>query len=211
MRHGEERSIDRLHHHLTLAVVHGHGTTCYVTKDNVFSDPNLTIEVLQRTLNDVESARGYLPNALYLQLDNCSRENKNSALFNWLGSLVERGLFPGGIEVGFLPVGHTHNEVDQVASRISIAVRHREIQTPIEMVQLLQESFSGMNVVDLDNVADSKEFLNPGGAASWVRSRWKRVQGSTDHFFFFISKDPLDNIVMATKASCEDLHWSRPY
>jgi hypothetical protein len=121
--HGQEQAHNRLHHHLTLTMVHGMGTKCYITRDNIASDPNLTIECLQRTLDWVESVRGELPPMLYLQLDNCWRENKNNMLINWLASLVERGLFPGGIELGFLFVGHTHNEVDQIASRISIALR----------------------------------------------------------------------------------------
>ncbi len=37
--HGEEKSINRLHHHFALAVVHGLGTRCYITRDNVASDP----------------------------------------------------------------------------------------------------------------------------------------------------------------------------
>ena len=83
-----------------------------------------------------EKISGELPPVLYLQLDNCWRENKNNVLMNWCASLVERGLFPGGIEIGFLPVGHTHNEVDQIASRISIALRRRDILTPEHLIAL---------------------------------------------------------------------------
>ncbi len=74
-------------------------------------------------LKKSEKLLGKLPPELHIQLDNCFRENKNSYVINWLGTLVERGLFPNGIYVSFLPVGHTHNEMDQVASRISIALR----------------------------------------------------------------------------------------
>ena len=46
-------------------------------------------------------------------------------MFSWW---VERGAFDS-IEVSFLPVGHTHNEPDQVASRCSICCRTRDIPT----------------------------------------------------------------------------------
>jgi len=175
--HGQEKAHNRLHHHLTLSMVHGMGTRCYVTRDNVYSDPNLTIECLQRTLKWVEEARGgKLPNQLYLQLDNCFRENKNSLLLNWLASLVERGLFPGGIEVGFLPVGHTHNEVDQVASRISIALRRREIHTPAQLFALLKECFVGLDVQLVQHVADTQSFIQAGREKSWKNSRFMRHQ-----------------------------------
>ena len=85
---------------------------CFVTRDDVASDPNLIVQCLQRTLVAAENVTGELPPKLYLQLDNCS---KNNVMLNWCASLVERGLFPGGLEIGFLPVGHTHTEVDQIA------------------------------------------------------------------------------------------------
>ena len=174
--HGQEEAHNRLHHHITLTMVHGMGTKCYVTRDNTAGDPNLTIECLQRTLEWVEQTRGFLPNKLCLQLDNCWRENKNSYVLNWLGSLVERGLFPGGIYMSFLPVGHTHNEVDAVAAVISIAVRRRDIILPAHLYALLRECFHELDVEIVHKVADTKTFLNPHlvDPKSWTHSRWMR-------------------------------------
>ena len=88
----------------TSLPVRGVRTWCFVTRENVASDQNLIIESLQRTLVATEQISGELPSALHLQLDNSWRENKNNVLLNWCASQVERGLFPGGIEIGFLPV-----------------------------------------------------------------------------------------------------------
>ena len=88
----------------TSLPVRGVSTWCFVTRDNVASDPNLIVESLQRALVATEEISGELSNALHLQLDNCWRENKNTVLLNWCASQTERGLFPGGIEIGFLPV-----------------------------------------------------------------------------------------------------------
>ena len=46
-------------------------------------DSNLTINSLLRVLVDVFSAGNSLPRVLYLQLDNCFRENKNKYLFSF--------------------------------------------------------------------------------------------------------------------------------
>ena len=98
-------------------------------------------DMLQRTIwHAEEMLGGKLPDKLYVQLDNCWRENKNNAVINWLTSLVERGLFPGGVEIGFLPKGHTHNECDQCASRLAIACRHRDIECPSQLYAILRDT-----------------------------------------------------------------------
>ena len=208
--HGEEKSINRLHHHMTLVVVHGLGTRCYVNRDNVASDPNSTVEVLQRTLQWVEDQRGRLPGKLYIQVDNCWRENKNSTFLNFCASLVERGLFEYGIEVAFLPVGHTHNEVDQVASRISVAVRRRDVKTPSALYAILREGFPEMDVIVLQNVADTKKFLNPSGKPEWTGSRWKPIHNVTEHRYFRFSRDAQQTLVLHHKADV-DSEYGHPY
>ena len=47
------------------------------------------------------------------------RDNKNRYVFGYMQFLVECGLFET-VEVNFLPVGHTHTDIDQLFSRISI-------------------------------------------------------------------------------------------
>ena len=46
------------------------------------------------------------------------RENKNRYLFAYLKSLVDCGLFDH-IYLNFLPVGHTHCDIDQLFSRVA--------------------------------------------------------------------------------------------
>ena len=47
-----------------------------------------------------------------MELDNTSRENKNSMVFGYLSMLVKKGIFKK-IKVNFLLVGHTHDHIDQ--------------------------------------------------------------------------------------------------
>ena len=98
-------------------------------------DSNLTISVLLAVLQQVQSKLGAIPN---LQLDNTSRENKNKYLLSFLAHLVELKAFKkvyisllivfdlniiiylhAQIRVNFLPVGHTHEDVDQFFSKVS--------------------------------------------------------------------------------------------
>ena len=59
------------------------------------------------------------PPTLYLQLDNTCKENKNRFLFGYCAMLVRLGLFEK-VVVGFLPKGHTHEDIDQMFSRFSV-------------------------------------------------------------------------------------------
>lgn len=55
------------------------------------------------------------PKRLVLQMDNSGKENKNRAVFLYLGLLVAKGYFER-IDLIFLVVGHTHDLIDQVFS-----------------------------------------------------------------------------------------------
>jgi hypothetical protein len=47
------------------------------------------------------------------------RECKNRYIFSYLKSLVDTGVFQH-VYLSFLPVGHTHADIDQMFSRISV-------------------------------------------------------------------------------------------
>ena len=80
----------------------------FVATEDILGDPNLTIECLNRVFKREEQQRpNGLPETLYLELDNCFRENKNTFTFAFLVWIIERGVFKE-IFVSFLPVGHTH-------------------------------------------------------------------------------------------------------
>ncbi|KAL3689029.1 hypothetical protein R1sor_015338 [Riccia sorocarpa] len=112
-------------------------TKVYATYKNVRSDSNLTISVIHRVVSDWE---GPLPATLYIQLDNIVRENKNGIVFVYLAMLVEKKIFRK-IKVGFLIVGHTHDHVDQMFSRFSVALRGKKAFTMPQMQQVIQEAY----------------------------------------------------------------------
>jgi hypothetical protein len=118
----------RLKQKVMVTFVHGIGVWLWTMAENLHSGPAEAVECLQRTLEAVLELRGKpLPKILFLQADNSPREIKCTYFSSYLASLIEQGVFER-IYVSYHPCGHTHNECDQVASRISIAVRHTDIK-----------------------------------------------------------------------------------
>jgi hypothetical protein len=80
---------------------------------------NLNVECLRMVLDELcEGDWSKLPRTLFLQLDNTSKDNKNNYVLSYLAMLVACGIF-SDIYVSFLPVGHTHEDVDQYFSVIA--------------------------------------------------------------------------------------------
>ena len=70
----------------------------------------------------------------------------------YLSWLVERGVFKR-IYRSYHPVGHTHNECDQVASRIAIATARANIGCRCDLVKVLQGCYTPKpHVETIDNV-----------------------------------------------------------
>jgi hypothetical protein len=88
--------------------------------DNYPLDSNLTVEILWRSLMTFFQLSSHRPKKLFLQLDNCGRENKNRYLLAYLDRLVAVGVFES-IQVSFLPVGHTHEGMLVLVSLTPIA------------------------------------------------------------------------------------------
>ena len=144
-------------------MVHGGRPFLFVAFEDIASDPNLTCEVLYRTLlRELNERGGSLPPRLNIQLDNCIRENKNTVFIGFLCWLLERGLFKE-IYLSFLPVGHTHFDCDQVASCIGWATKFKDITSIDELLLLLSQCTSPHPQAALiEGVADVAELFNPG-------------------------------------------------
>src|SRR5450759_4357477 len=69
-----------------------------------------------------------LPRVLKLQLDNALGDNKNRYMFAYLSLLTARQVFEE-IIVGFLIVGHTHEDVDAMFGHFSEALKHSPVYT----------------------------------------------------------------------------------
>jgi hypothetical protein len=95
----------------------------YWYMDEFMKDCNIVIHTLNSAIRKMKIAESRVPvkdRILYVQLDNASSENKNKYMFGYLGHLVHIGLL-GEVRASFLPVGHTHEDVDAFFSYISKA------------------------------------------------------------------------------------------
>jgi hypothetical protein len=128
-------------------LVHGQEFTLYLGHDmyGMGGYADLQMECLLRTLNDMDQryeAQGKpLPRTLFLQLDS-AKDNKNKYLFAFMEHLVNCKIFDK-IEVAFLLVGHTHEDIDQ---RFSVLSRHLNLHdalTPSAWRNRVHEAYTG--------------------------------------------------------------------
>jgi hypothetical protein len=79
-----------------------------------------------------------VPRKVFLQLDNTSKQNKSKYLFGWLGYLVYTGVVDR-VLVSMHRVGHTHEDIDQLFSRTSVALRKMDAVCRKDLGNLLYE------------------------------------------------------------------------
>jgi hypothetical protein len=155
----------RLPMHLIAAISHGRKTFGYSFLENIKHGNNLTIEVLHRVLLDTLQTEGRLPAHLLLQLDNTSKQFKGKYVLGYIGYLVERGVFEDA-KVSFLPVGHTHEDIDQIFSRLAVYLRKHDCRNQEELLECLQEAFTPkhghrVQVGHLTTVANISDWIKP--------------------------------------------------
>ncbi|XP_060551751.1 uncharacterized protein LOC132713258 [Ruditapes philippinarum] len=76
----------------------------------------------------------FIPDILYLQMDNCYGQNKNKYTLGFLARLIEEKIFKK-VKLSFLLVGHTHEDVDQVFSRFSVWIGQNTVLTMDELMK----------------------------------------------------------------------------
>jgi hypothetical protein len=135
-------SLEKLKTHITGVHVPGDADSpfrCYTWHDRFPTGSDVVITILLRTLCEI-AAKGPLPPTLYLHLDNCWRENKNRFVLGITHLLVEAGVFKK-VKICFLPVGHTHNIVDQMFSRFSVHIKWNDILTLEDLVRICSGAY----------------------------------------------------------------------
>ncbi len=114
---------------------------------------NHVVEAIHRYLSERVN-QSVLPKTLYIQVDNCTKENKNRYLFSYVESLIRWKLFEE-IEVAFLPVGHTHEDIDQCFSRTSDRLRCHDAFTLQDLIGELRHVYNNQtSVVEMNNVVN---------------------------------------------------------
>ena len=111
------------------AIAYGYGWYRYWSVPEWAASSNLTLMTLCRIIRDV-SKLGPLPKKLHLQMDNTAKDNKNHYLLGFCTILIAEHVFKE-VEVFFLPMGHTHQDIDQTFSLITRRIsQHRAYSLP---------------------------------------------------------------------------------
>ena len=100
-----------------------------------------------------------LPRTLLLQLDNCGFENKNRYVYANFSLLVAKGVF-NMVQLGFLMVGHTHEDIDALFSCFSKELRTKQVFSFPHLMQKFNECTQSHPAPFLmQQVLDFKEFV----------------------------------------------------
>ena len=101
----------------------------------------------------------FLPQKLYLQLDNSAKDNKNQCLMAFLSMLTYRGIFKE-IQVGFLFVGHMREDIDAYFSHLSKTLKSQNTYIVVDlMMSFMQLQDSGFMPEFVQEVADFNSFV----------------------------------------------------
>jgi len=120
---------------LVGALEHGpcNHLTLFLLTEEYETGGNHVIETIHRVLQRKVDTDSKLRPTMFLQLDNCTRENKNRFVLAYLEMLIARNIFEE-IVVSFLPIGHTLCYIDQCFSRTSLRLRINEAITMENMI-----------------------------------------------------------------------------
>ena len=150
--------------HIIGAIVHQGDTYAFTCPSHLAQGHNVTIQVLKEVLVDILQKKGKLPRKLCLQLDNTTKQNKGKYLFSFLALLLAYEVF-AEIEVSFLPVGHTHEDIDQFFSRISVYLRYHNAPCTRSLGHAIKMAYTKRGrhaiVSHWNNIANISGFLEP--------------------------------------------------
>lgn len=104
------------------------------------SGANHIIETTHRVLQKKKQIMGKLPEVLFVQADNCTRENKNRYFMAYFELLVARGVFRE-VQISFLPIGHTHSDIDQSFSSVAVRLKMQDAITMHDLLSVLRKCY----------------------------------------------------------------------
>jgi hypothetical protein len=131
--------------HVVGVIIHGHPDRRYffLAYPHLAGDSNLNLECIRMALVQFAKDTGFVlrPN-LYIQIDNAS-DNKSRFVFGALATMVLNGLV-NQVELVMLPVGHTHEDIDQAFRVISEALaRAGFIETLEHYIEVISTAWQG--------------------------------------------------------------------
>jgi hypothetical protein len=157
----------------TLAIAHGWCTAAYVQDEVQHHGSSAFCEALVRVVEHVyvtsRTSKRAFPQHLVIQSDNTVAQAKNQHAFLTLAFFVAKYRFLT-VNLFFLMVGHTHEDVDQMFGVVlSLVLQRHKFQTPEEFLVLLRQELSerclaqGHQLITetLTAIRDFKDWMRP--------------------------------------------------
>jgi hypothetical protein len=97
---------------------------------------------------------------LFLQLDNSAKDNKNRFVMAFCSLLTARRIFKE-VTVGFLVVGHTHEDIDTYFSYLSKLLKRRNTYVLADLIKAFMDSQKTVAFIPelVQEVADFKKYM----------------------------------------------------
>jgi hypothetical protein len=192
-------SVQKQKLHVYGALAHGRRAYAFTLPPHVRQGHNTTIEVIWRVMGDILKTEKKLPPVFLLQLDNTTKQNKGTVLHAFLSLLVHHGVFDR-IIVTHLPVGHTHEDIDQMFSRFAIALRQFNAVTRTEMGHVLEDAYFFNElptlVVHMDTCANIS-----GWVENLTECKVNATQECMAHRHFRFRKDKTGKTILQARSS----------
>jgi hypothetical protein len=123
------------------AIAYGYGFYGFWSLPEWGASSNLTLTAMCRVIRDI-SKNGPLPETLHIQMDNTAKDNKNHYLLGFCAMLIAEHVFTE-VVVFFLPVGHTHQDIDQTFSCISHALSQGGAYSLPHLMKIAKDAWKG--------------------------------------------------------------------
>ncbi len=158
---------------------------------------NHVVEAIHRFLTE-RINRSVLPRTFYIQVDNCTKENKNRYMFSYIESLLRWKLFDE-VMVSFLPVGHTHEDIDQTFSRTSDRLRCNDAITLSDLHAELRQVYN-----DQTSVGAMKNVVNWSGLCEKEKCLTNIKNFSKYRYFKFYRRESSESICCMIRVNVTD-------
>ena len=175
--------------HLLGVIAHGYGAYVFTCPPNFAQGHNVTIQAIFEVLEEIKKEHNLvsLPETLYLQLDNTTKQNKGKWLMAFLALLVEAGTFRK-IIVSFLPVGHTHEDIDQFFSRIAVVLRKKDAHSRVDLARIISKLSASSAF--WGKVRLVRHWENVANVSGWLKGKVHKMPTITKWQQFKLCKDP---------------------
>jgi hypothetical protein len=164
-----------IHLHLMGILNHGRQPITATYLPNVKQGNNVTIDCLHLALVHNLKREGVIPPTVYVQLDNTTKQCKSRFFLGYCAYLVHLGVVKD-VVISFLPVGHTHEDIDQLFSRISVYLQQHDARSRVALEEAVHSAYTAAahrsgahrdqahrvaEVIHRDRASNISDFLDP--------------------------------------------------